>query len=229
MGNDSNIEAENTNYEPRFLYLFIALVILLISIPILLASEHFRIFSVLHWGVMIAAILACNVSRRALKVAILFASIAFLFSTANFLELHESVFLGVISKSATGLFYVYAIYHIGRVVFDFEAKSVTGHTIYGAVSIYLLIGMLWALIYGIFNDLDPAAFSNTISTNGLGMADFVYFSFVTMTTLGYGDITPTSPALRSITVFEAIIGQLYIAIMIGRLASIFVPIGKKSN
>jgi len=70
--------------------------------------------------------------------------------------------------------------------------------------------------------VDPRAmmFVGAPLPNGLGMGDAIYFSFVTLATLGYGDFTPATPVMRGLSVFEAIIGQLYLAILVARLVSL---------
>jgi hypothetical protein len=101
----------------------------------------------------------------------------------------------------------------------FRAGPVNVHRIQGAVAAYLLLGLAWALAYELVALLDTGAFS------GAGQAaaerqQFVYFSFVTLTTVGYGDVTPVHPVARSLAVGEALVGQLYPAILLARLVSL---------
>ncbi|MDJ0589701.1 MAG: ion channel [Pleurocapsa sp. MO_226.B13] len=96
------------------------------------------------------------------------------------------------------------------------SQEITIDTIRGAICVYLLIGFVWALLYGITASLDSNAFSQPIiEIESYGRA--VYFSFTTLTTLGYGDIIPVSPWAKMLTNLEAIIGQLYPAILIAIL------------
>lgn len=96
------------------------------------------------------------------------------------------------------------------------SQQVTIDTIRGGICVYLLIGFVWALLYGITASLDSSAFSQPIiEVESYGRA--VYFSFTTLTTLGYGDILPVSPLAKMLTNLEAIIGQLYPAILIAIL------------
>jgi hypothetical protein len=94
----------------------------------------------------------------------------------------------------------------------------------GAASVYLLLGVIWALLFEIVRLFDPSAFTNVDSIAGRPGAtgELLYFSYVTLTTLGYGDIAPTIPAAKNLVVLEAVIGQLFlavlIAVLIGRLA-----------
>jgi hypothetical protein len=101
----------------------------------------------------------------------------------------------------------------------FRAGPVNVHRIQGAVAAYLLLGLAWALAYELVSLLAAGAFSGS----GLGTAerpDFLYFSFVTLTTVGYGDVTPVHPVARSLAVAEALTGQLYPAILLARLVSL---------
>ncbi|MEL7060730.1 MAG: ion channel, partial [Acidobacteriota bacterium] len=103
----------------------------------------------------------------------------------------------------------------------FRPGPVNAHRLRGAVAVYLVVGFIFALAYGLVEALSPGSFQG-LQTEGLG-DDFhnaVYFSFVTLTTLGYGDITPKSELAQTLVVVEAIIGQLFVAILIGRLVSL---------
>jgi hypothetical protein len=108
----------------------------------------------------------------------------------------------------------------------FREGPVTGYRIQGAIVVYLLLGLIFSSAYEIVERAVPDSFSysspgaagsgiNFRLTHGL-----VYYSFVTLTTLGYGDITPVHPVARSLAVAEALIGQLYPAILIARLVSL---------
>ncbi len=85
----------------------------------------------------------------------------------------------------------------------------------GAVCVYMLLGVFWGLAYLLVGVADPAAFNGVAGPNlGALSPEFFYFSFVTMTTLGYGDIAPAAPLARSLAYLQAVIGQLYVAILI---------------
>ena len=108
----------------------------------------------------------------------------------------------------------------------FRSTHITRETITGAICAYLLIGSMWAHVFSIVENVSPGSFAdNSIEANAASgpepmrdQADrFTYFSFVTLTTLGYGDITPLSRPARNLTALEAIFGQLYLAVLIARL------------
>lgn len=95
---------------------------------------------------------------------------------------------------------------------------ITRARIEGAVAAYLLLGLSWASAYELVHMHDPQAFQGNLAAVGPGLT-FSYFSFVTLTTVGYGDITPVLPLARSLAVTEALTGQLYIAILLASLVS----------
>ena len=103
----------------------------------------------------------------------------------------------------------------------FQAGPITRQRIEGAVAGYLLFGLMWAEVYQFVAALKPGAFQ--FPTSGVGESDrfspLLYFSFITLTTLGYGDIVPIHPVARSLAMAEALMGQLYPAILIARLVS----------
>jgi len=98
-----------------------------------------------------------------------------------------------------------------------RAGTITRRQLQGAVAAYLLIGLAWASAYSWIALQDPSAFN---APTGGGSHQWTYYSFVTLTTMGYGDITPFAPAARSLAVAEALTGQLYVGIMIARLVSL---------
>ena len=97
--------------------------------------------------------------------------------------------------------------------------TVTGHRIKGAVAVYLLLGFVWASAYQWIALNHPGAFSGAGAGDPLRVS-WVYYSFVTLTTTGYGDITPVLPGARSLAMSEALTGQLYLAILISRLVAL---------
>jgi hypothetical protein len=89
----------------------------------------------------------------------------------------------------------------------------------GAMSAYLLLGMIWAALFAILRLFDPGALTNLAVAPGQPgeVGELLYFSFVTLTTLGYGDLTPVSPLARNLALLEAVVGQLFVAVLIATL------------
>jgi hypothetical protein len=100
----------------------------------------------------------------------------------------------------------------------FPRERPPGHRIAGAVAVYLLIGLIWARLYQVVEVLSPGAF-RIPEGESINPAVLNYFSFVTLATTGYGDITPINIVARNLCIIEAIVGQLYLVILISRLVS----------
>ncbi|HXY54747.1 MAG TPA: ion channel [Nitrospirota bacterium] len=91
------------------------------------------------------------------------------------------------------------------------------HRICAAIMVYLFLGIMWARLYEIAGVVIPGAFH--MDGGSATITSYLYFSFITLTTIGYGDILPVHPIARNLAVVEAITGQMYIAILIARLVS----------
>jgi hypothetical protein len=102
----------------------------------------------------------------------------------------------------------------------FRQDEITREVISGALAIYLLWGLMWTHGYSLLGHLQPGSFSYPDTLAKLDFASFNYFSFVTMTTLGYGDISPVSPPARAMAITQAITGQVYLAVLVARLVGI---------
>ena len=104
----------------------------------------------------------------------------------------------------------------------FNTSKITRETVAGAICVYLFIGLLWANVYALQDIAQTQSFSNTkleehAENPHIRAAQFTYFSFVTLSTLGYGDITPKTRQAKALAAMEAIFGQLYLAVLIARL------------
>jgi hypothetical protein len=107
----------------------------------------------------------------------------------------------------------------------YREGPVTAHRIQGAVAGYLLLSLIFAIAYGLVETLQPGAFqmpSVQAQADGRQSQAFYYFSVITLTTTGYGDITAVNPFARTLVMMEALVGQLYPAILIARLVSLHV-------
>ncbi len=106
----------------------------------------------------------------------------------------------------------------------FRSRTISADVMLGASCSYLILGLLFALLYIICETLQPGSFSgiNTAESSLDQNRALMYFSYVTLTTLGYGDISPISSIARSFASFEAIVGQLYLTILVAILVSDYV-------
>ena len=96
---------------------------------------------------------------------------------------------------------------------------VTSHRLVGAVVAYLLVGLTWAYVYDWLEVVRPGSFHGSAGAAEGSYPTLLYYSFVTLTTVGYGDVTPVSSAARALSNLESLLGILYPAVLIGRLLS----------
>jgi hypothetical protein len=115
--------------------------------------------------------------------------------------------------ASTGLLAVVVLAQVAR------EGPVTVHRILGAVAAYLLLGFTWGQAYCLVALNAPGAFTG-MEDLGNNPLRLVYFSFVTLTTIGYGDVTPVHPVARTLAILEGLTGQLYPAILLARLVSL---------
>lgn len=109
-------------------------------------------------------------------------------------------------------------------------NDISPNRIIGAVCIYLLLGVMWSIFYGVTEYFQPGSFRGlTEAVSPAWNPDWVYYSFVTLTTLGYGDITPLTQTARSLSFVEAVVGQFYIAVLVAGLVSAYISAKQKNN
>ena len=105
-----------------------------------------------------------------------------------------------------------------------RGREVTSHHIQGAIAGFLLLGMAWAFAYRLLQFFDPHAIEiahpATSGGNDALTGEMIYFSFITLTTVGYGDITAIDPVARALVILEALTGQLFPAVLLARLVSL---------
>ncbi|MEO0794481.1 MAG: potassium channel family protein [Verrucomicrobiota bacterium] len=104
-----------------------------------------------------------------------------------------------------------------------RAKVIDDDVVCGGIAVYLLMGVNWAVVFAFIEMAQPGSIqiSNGFDQNGVSTpVDFLYFSFVTLTTLGYGDIVPVSNSARIVAIMTALSGVLYVAVFIGRLVGL---------
>jgi ion channel len=134
----------------------------------------------------------------------------------------ENEHLNLEIQISSVVFYIFAVVLVlGQVL---QSKRVTLNTIAGAVCGYLLIGLAFASLYMVLVIVDPNAFTLVDTkevVSGLIWPDLVFFSFVTLTTLGYGDITPITTRAQSLTIIEAVVGVFYMGVLVAWLVSAF--------
>ncbi len=110
-----------------------------------------------------------------------------------------------------------------------QGNKISANRIVGAISLYLLLGVTWSVAYAAIERFLPGSFDG-IATLGstIWTSEWLYFSFVTLSTLGYGDIVPITASARALTYMEAVVGQFYIAILVAGLVASYISDRKRS-
>lgn len=201
--------------------LLIALAALLIAAPFVeeLEGGHL-IVSVLFSLVLIAAVFAVANRKRSLVIALLLAIPAIIARWINQLRpdlVHPPVFL-----VCALLLLAFVIGHLLQ--FVLRAPVVTTEVLCASIAAYLMLGLTWTVAYWLVDQLTPGgafSFNTERGTHSMNGFTGFYFSFITLSTVGYGDITPVSHAARWLAAMEAIIGLLYVAVLIARLVSLY--------
>lgn len=158
-------------------------------------------------------------SRRGLALAALVGLVGF----ASVLTVDPGeVTGGVVWLVQVGLLIAVAIFVLRRVL---EHERVGTQTILGAVCLYILLGMMFGVAY---SAIDGFVDEPVLVDHVGGTADPLYYSFVTMTTVGFGDVTSTVDVVRRLTMVQAVIGQVFLVTMVARLVSLF-GVVRRSN
>ena len=121
---------------------------------------------------------------------------------------------------AAMVFYTFCTFVIIRCVF-IHHQTLKDHPVYGGITAYLLMGLTFSIMYQFVFTLDNGAFVAHPDIHGhdhvITWSDFIYFSFITLTTVGYGDVIPSNNFTRGLAVLESIAGVLYVAVLIAQL------------
>jgi hypothetical protein len=201
----------------RFGVVFALIVFAIFFVMAVPQGDGARLVSVtLQAAVLVAALVASKADRWVIRLALAAAvlgiagSAAALFGTASF---------GNSSAGIVAFLYVLltppAI--ASGVVKQFrEERTVTIHSMFGVLCLYLLIGLLFAVAYAAIQDLSSADFFTTRDT---GRDDFLYYSYSTLTTTGYGDLIAATNLGRSLSITEALLGQVYLVTVVALIVA----------
>lgn len=202
----------------RFLFLLISLMLWLVLRPFL--ENYIGISTLMDIFITIIFISGVYAVSQKGFVFMIGLFIAIISVTIRWTNHFLNVFpLEVASNILNVLFLGFVVGII--MVYLFREKQITGDMIIGAICVYFLIGMMWAVGYNLMEMFEPGTFQLPEGLEA-GISHFSYYSFVTLTTLGYGDITPVSHSARSLSTLEAAMGQLYLAVLIARLVGVHV-------
>jgi hypothetical protein len=211
--------------EQRCLLLFWALIALLVMMPFLGETPHgMVILAVVNVIVLLTAVAAVGRTWLSFVIAVIMILPALVF---RFLAL-ESGQPGYLALTwgAAAIFYIFILADLLHYVL--RRDVMTGDKLYGAVAAYILVAVLWAYLHGVTQYFYPGAYAFGGTPKALDMTELIYFSFTTLATVGYGDITPALIQSRYLTVLEMVVGVMFVAILIARLTGVYPVLPKKS-
>lgn len=133
--------------------------------------------------------------------------------------------LGEAGPATLAVWSAIALFAAARAVrYAMSSRRVDMQHLMAALNAYLLVGVFLGALWAVVDRAWPGSLlsGGAPIAGGLSLPDGIYFSFVTLATLGYGDIVPVTPVARGIAVFEAVFGQLYLAVMVARLVSLHI-------
>ncbi|UCH78126.1 MAG: hypothetical protein JSU81_10450 [Candidatus Coatesbacteria bacterium] len=209
--------------EGRLIWLLAVLVALLVAYPFFVHRPAvFSIFNLFQTAALLVAIYCvCRQKKEFVPVATVFS----LFAALSWLDLlylkNQTLLLIIIPGWAA--FYAFGVVAVLSRVSRY--RRITIDEIAGAISAYILLGLFFSMLYLWIELLQPGSFHIAAQTNPNNLvdySDFVLFSFATLTTLGYGDITPLTHLTQVVAVLESILGVLYVAILVGGLVGLLI-------
>ena len=171
---------------------------------------------ILITAIFLSALYAVSNNGQSLRIAIglLLPVVAAMWLT----YLVHIPYLRLVGDCCSILFFAFTIILILSSVF--KEDEITLDVIYAAVVVYMLMALMWAFTYDLLETLRPGSFQVTATHAQGTRVHFVYYSFVTITTVGYGDILPVALTARSLSILEMVVGQIYLIVLIARLVGI---------
>jgi Ion channel len=196
--------------------LLVLLIVNVFALPVALSDSWARLVTRAVLSLIIICGLVATVRSRELVLwgtALTLAGFVISWEDASHPSLHLHLLNDVVSLPLLGILLIL----ISRQIF--REGPITMHRVRGSIAVYLLMGVLWTIAYDVTETMKPGSFRFGAGYQGPELPTLGYYSFTTLTTLGFGDILPVRPLARSLTLLEALIGQLYPAVLIARLVS----------
>ncbi len=204
----------------RFVWLLAAIIVLLASYPYFgdstLGAFLGGMTAIL---VVLAGVYAVRGHRRALIISIGLATLAL---SAGVISAASGIRGSAWTEAAFTLFYAFTTAAIFVEVI--QLKRFTRDSIFGIVCVYVLIGLTYASLFDLVETLQPGSYivhTEMASGTHLGFRQLLFYSFMTLTTIGYGDITPVTTQAQSLAILEGITGVLYVAVLIARIVNAY--------
>jgi voltage-gated potassium channel len=209
----------------RFGFLLISILIMIILRPFVEGHIGLQaLLAIFMTAIVISILYAVSEQKRVLMIALAIAIPTLILKWTSYFVNISAIHLA--SDVIGVVFTAYATIIILSYVFS--EKKISADVIFAAISGYFLIGLMWAFIFSALEFLIPGSFQGP-QVEASRLSHAYYYSFTTLTTLGYGDITPVSAPARSFSFLEAIMGQLYLAILIAGLVGKYIVQSMEGN
>ena len=215
--------------EHGFAWMLLAIILFLVGLPV---AEELHVVDTtivrasLYTCLLVIGVWSLRGAGKMFAVGMAFAAVGILL---NFIHIaNDGGTLFAWSFASLLGFLVTAIWHTLKIISRADESNID--RLIGAVCLYLLLGLAWAIVYSLFHWVEPESFAGLPEDASIQFdSAFVFFSFVTMTALGYGDIVPLTPTLRTFAYLQAIVGQFYLAIMVASLVSAYIASAREKN
>lgn len=198
----------------RYAILFYTLLLTMVAVPLVAAFELAgALIEFFLAASLLAAVMPVSTGKgRRILLIIMIAVWLARPATAWFTQ-------PALSAMALGLWTLIAMFAAGGALrFAMRARSVDLEHLYAALSAYLLAGIFFGIFYWVLEQIAPRTF---VAAGDFSRMSAIYFSFVTLATLGYGDIVPRTDVARGLAIVEGVGGQLFLAVMVARLVSLY--------
>jgi len=203
----------------RFFIIICLILGLLLLVPILNRFVAVHIFlDIFLTAIVISMLYTISLKKQYVITGVVFAIVMLVLLWLQYFFQNKGI--AAISMIAGVLFISVVIASILGSMFKFE--MVNREIIYQAILLYLLAALLWAFLFTFLELVDPASFNIDLDQPQSYLLVFQYYSFVTITTLGYGDITPVTEVAKAFSVLEAVVGQLYLVVVVAWLVGMHV-------
>lgn len=208
--------------QSKYLAIWVAFVLLMVLTPFASGPIGAVVLSIMFSFVLISGILTVSNDRRLLMIGLIPLSIAIALRWIAYFTDNQNL------QTGAALFGVLTLGYVTILVFSalLKSKDVTSTVIWQAISVYLLIGLTWSMLFLFVEGMFPGSFVDN-SGSAITYPVISYYSFVTLATLGYGDVVPVTSVARGLAVLEVLCGVLYMAILISRLVGTWTPGAKK--
>jgi voltage-gated potassium channel len=220
---------EGQNLKDNFNYMLVGLTIFLIGVPIGLDLQLFTpdiVRTIGFSAILIIGVLSLKNSGRSFAVGIALVIAGIVMNLIHIVWPETDLVIGEMMSLLA-----FMVLATGGVFHQIAASNVLSpNRIVGAICVYLLIGVIWSIAYALLELAAPGSFDGFASEMSSAWEPaWVYYSFVTLTSLGYGDLLPLTNSARTLSYLETVVGQFYLAIMVAGLVGAYLSAKSESD